>query len=88
MLEIVVSPRYAGVVRAVMRCSVFVAFASSRRIESAVVGLGGLGFGARVVLVSGVRPGVVVSAGTAGVFLMCAVVSVWSRKFCGSGWVV
>jgi hypothetical protein len=52
-----VSLRYAGVARAVTRCSVFVVFASSRRIELVVVGLGWavlLG----LVLVSGVGPGV------------------------------
>ena len=47
------SPHYAGVVRAVMRCSVFVTFVSSRGIKLVVVGLGrlgsvaGVGFGLR-----------------------------------------
>ena len=42
-----VSPRYAGVAQVVMQCLVFVVFVSSRRIESAVVGLGRLGSGLR-----------------------------------------
>ena len=40
-----VSPHYAGIARAVTRCSVFVACAGSCRIESVVVGLGRLGSG-------------------------------------------
>jgi hypothetical protein len=51
----VMSPRYAGVARAVTRCSVFVVFASSRGIELVVVGLGRL---LGLVLISGVGPGV------------------------------